>query len=284
MKLKFIYTLFVLLSATVIFWGSSGGRADSAQQGNTGAPGDASSTCMNCHNGGPLQVSLNINVLDASGSSIASTGYTPGETYDVEVSLDATAGTPAGYGFQLLALNGEEGENAPQATDWSNPESNVKISTVNSTGRVYAEHNGVQNNNVFRVSWTAPTEGPVTFYSCGNGINGNGATSGDGAGCNTLTIQENQASSTTTPLALTELTLFPNPALSNLQLSLFSEYNEPATVVVTDMTGKQQLLQNLNLTNGENLFELDVQPLPAGHYFLNVQSAKGSLVKSFVKK
>lgn len=284
MKLKFIYTFFVLLSATVIFWGSSGGRAAVAQQGNTGAPGDNAQTCVNCHNGGPLQVSLDIDVLDGSGNSIASTGYTPGETYDVQVTVTPTSGTPTAYGFQMIALNGEEGENAPQATDWSNPASNVKISTVNGTGRVYAEQNGVQDNNLFKLSWTAPAEGPVTFYSCGNGVNDNNANSGDGAACQTITIQENQAASTSTPLALTELTLFPNPAVSNLTLSLFSEYNEPATVLITDMSGKQQQLQDVALVAGENLFELDVQQLPAGHYFLNVQSAKGSLVKAFVKK
>ncbi len=285
MKLKFIYTLFFFSLAAVLFLGSSDGRAGFAQEGNSGAPGDDSKTCQNCHNQGPIQVTLDIDLLDQNDNSVVAEGYLPGETYRVKVTLNAAAGSPNGYGFQMIALNGVEGESATPVTDWSNPASNVKISTVNSTGRTYAEQNGVQNNNEFLVDWTAPAGGgTVTFYSCGNGVNGNNATSGDGAACNTLTVEEKIVNSNQTlTTSSAEITIFPNPINDWLRLSIDTDSPSEVSLQVVNLSGRVIFNEGLKLLQGKNLFELVAEQWPEGVYFITFNGENFSGVKRFIK-
>lgn len=187
MKHKIVLTIFGLAFLAFIFTSSSGGRANAANSGNTGAPGE-STTCVTCHNtGGSYNPSLSIQVF-SPGTTTPVTAYTPGVTYDMEVMI-SSVGSPAGFGFQMLALNGS---NANAGT-WSNPSSNTQISSVGS--KSYVEH-GVgftySTSNTFTMKWTAPTTGTgnVTFYSSGNAVNGNGGTGGDAGTTNTLMINE----------------------------------------------------------------------------------------------
>lgn len=284
MKINYILTFFGLILGLTVFMGNSGGRAAAANQGNTGAPGDNSQTCKSCHNSTSIQVDLTIDLFDQNGNSIAAEGYVPGETYEVRVSLNPLAGSPAGYGFQLMALNGEAGVNAPQATNWSNPGSNVKISTINSTGRVYAEHKGVSSSNLFVLDWTAPAGGgPVTFYACGNGVNGNSGDSGDGAGCNTLTILEQQGSGFAGVNLLSEPLFFPNPVEDALQIELEAKKPVSLIVSVTDLTGKQLVFQKLETQTGRNLFQLNTADWKTGTYWVRL-TGKGVDIQSTLLK
>ena len=182
MKIKLLLSLFGVTFLAFVFISSSGGRATSANSGNTGAPGETT-VCANCHSANAFSPSISIGVFE-TGTTNAITEYTPGTTYDVQVTVAATSGTPAGYGFQIVALKNTG--NSPVNT-WSMPASNVQIETI-SSGRQYAEHNGVSTSNTFDMQWTAPAmgSGSVTLYSAGNAVNGGGSTAGDGADATSL--------------------------------------------------------------------------------------------------
>ena len=154
---KSLLIKFIFIAIGAFIWMShSGGRAADKNQGNTGAPGDASVTCgaSNCHGGNSTSVDLDITVTDSDGNEVS--GYLPNQTYTIRVGINHTGGTaPVAYGFQLVALTDS---NNQSTESFSNPSSNVQLATANSTGRLYAEHNGPSSSSTFDVQWTAPDE------------------------------------------------------------------------------------------------------------------------------
>ena len=287
MKFKFIYTFFSLCLLAFIFSSSSGGRAASADEGNTGAPGDDSKTCVTCHgNNAAIQVTLSIDVEDENGNSIVADGYMPGTVYTVVTTINVDQGSPSGFGFQLIGLNAPMGMMGPEATDWSDPASNVQIASVSSTGRTYAEHKGPSDTNEFRVKWTAPAKGSgtVTFYSCGNGVNRNGETGGDNAACNTLVLEENMTSSTFEPIEELELTIAPNPVEEVLNLQTVSPSAGDYQLILTDMLGRQVYQDLFRLPQGEANSPITLPDLQSGIYTLQLVGNGKMLARQMIKK
>lgn len=190
-KFTTIYLLPVSLLLYLFLTSNSGGRASAAGQDNTGAPGSGG-TCGNCHGGGSYgTVTLTIQVFQA-GTLTPVTSYVGGTTYDMRVTVNNSAGSPAGYGFQMICLTTPG--NTPVSLPYTNLASNVKQILFTSgglNGKRYVEHQGVTNNNTFNFSWTAPAAGTgsVRFFASGNAVNGGGS-SGDNAGATTLTLAE----------------------------------------------------------------------------------------------
>lgn len=188
-KHHYLYTTFLLAFIYIVLSSNSGGPATVGNNDYTGAP--SAGLCGNCHSGGSFgQVTLNIQVFQ-QGTTTPVSGYIGGTTYDVRVTVNKSAGNPAGYGFQLTCLSTPG--NQPAGT-YSNLATNVKQKTITSgtfNGRRYVEQSGVTNNNQFNFRWTAPASGTgtVRFYSAGNAVNG-GSSSGDNSGSTTLTLNE----------------------------------------------------------------------------------------------
>ncbi len=287
MKLNFTYTIFSLVLMAVLFSSSSGGRAGAAMQGNTDAPGDDTKTCVTCHgNSSSIQVTLSIDILDGEGNSIDTTGYVGGETYDAVVTINVEDGTPTGFGFQMLGLNASKGENGPVASEWSAPADNVQIINVASTGRTYAEHKGITTDNVFRVKWTAPEKdsGEVTFYACGNGINGNGETSGDNAACGTFTITEKLNTNTSRPIESLDLVIAPNPVEDVLHIRTNSPNSGDYNLTITDLLGRTIYQEVFDLPQGKSDYPLSVSNLETGIYSLHLSGNGKMLTRQIVKR
>lgn len=151
----------------------SGGATASAGD-RTGSPISGGSTCASCHSGGSYNPSIGVVVRNSGGNPV--TAYVPGAVYTIEYTMSNTAGSPAGYGMQSVALTSSNA-NAGNFSAFSTP--NSKITTL--SGRKYVEHQGVNGAGFFSFSWTAPSAGTgnVTLYSIGNAVNGTGGTSGD---------------------------------------------------------------------------------------------------------
>ncbi len=287
MRLRFIYTFFVLGFLAFIIMSHSAGRAADKNWGNTGAPGDetlangSSRTCVTCHNNSAdLQVTLNIDLMDQDGNSVIGVGYIPGNDYTLKVAVDAAVGTPSGYGFQAVCLNGEVNVDAAEVSNYSNPSANVQISTASNTGRTYVEQDGVSASNEFTVTWSAPADlaGPVTFYSCGNGVNDNGMNSGDGAACSTLTVQAFSVGTSILDNAV-QFEVFPNPAAEYLQLTIDGQQSEPYQVKIANIVG--QTVHAGNYANGQH--EINIAFLPKGSYFLRIGDGQRFQTRKILK-
>lgn len=294
MKFKFIYSFATLFFLAFLFSSNNNGRANEQGWGNTGAPGDQTlvngdpRTCISCHGtSSAIQVGLNIDIADGNGNSITNTGYTPGETYDVTVTISTLAGSPSAVGFQIVALNAPLGENGNDISDWSPISSNVQVSSASNTGRTYVEHVAPsQSSNEFKMSWTAPEdlEGEVTFYSCGNGVNLNGSTSGDNAACNTLVITQDQTSSNNDlDKASLQVQLFPNPVTDQVNLNISAKNAGEYALRVYNSIGQQVYQEIINLTNGENPESIDMSNLSQGVYTVQIQNERQIIAKNIIK-
>ena len=286
MKNHTIYTLFTLALSAFLFQSNSQGRANGAGTGNTGAPGDANTTCITCHGtSAAIQVDLGIEASDDAGNPVTS-AYTPGENYTIKVSLNATVGSPSAYGFQMVSLNGELNVDADAINDWVNPSDNARIVDLASTNRTYVEHKGPSPTNEFTVEWKAPEtgSGTVTFYACGNGVNQNGSTSGDNAACNQFTLEESMVSSTSDRFAAMQLLAAPNPAQNYIQL--FTKLRKGGEFRVGIYSSNGQLIkEQINfLAAGEQQTDLDLSQLNPGIYIISLQNENEIASLKFVKQ
>jgi SprB repeat len=144
---------------------------------STGAPFDGK--CNNCHGGN--------NANGYSGTVTLSGLPNPivlGQVYPLTLTMSSTNpnSTPAGGGFQLVAVDGNDNN----AGTWLAPvNSGTGIDLAN--GRSYMEHRGPKdfsgaNSSIsWDFQWTAPASAAgntIKFYYSGNFVNG-GSTSGD---------------------------------------------------------------------------------------------------------
>ena len=65
-------------------------------------------------------------------------------------------------------------------------------------------------------------------------------------------------------------TIYPNPANNTFNVVLLSDINADYTLKVTDITGKTQLVKNINLQKGTQTITVDAARLSAGVYFVSV--------------
>lgn len=271
--MKNLYSLIAVAGAGFILisiYANSGGPA---QNGNTatGAPGDGGTTCVSCHNntGTFGTVSLDLHLVSAAGDTV--TEYNGDSAYTVHVTVNNSAGTPAGYGFQMTNLIDSDDGNY---NGWANPSANAQLSST--SGKNYVEHSGMSNTNTFSVGWTAPAagNGSVTFYVGGNAVNGNGSNNGDRAAIDQFTYNEittDTSANGLNDLAKTSLKVYPNPATNIIHLE--------------DFEGQQVRLVNAMgqwTTLDVNQGTADVSRLAAGHYFL--MSDDGQQLSSFIKQ
>lgn len=84
--------------------------------------------------------------------------------------------------------------------------------------------------------------------------------------------------------ALKELTLFPNPATSEVNLSFNVEANQEMNVTITDVSGKIVQTNAIQAKTGKNLVMMDLSVQSNGMYFVTVSTNTGRKVLQFVKQ
>lgn len=284
MKLRIIYTLFIFSFGCFVFLSNSGGRATGQSEGNTGAPNDNANmnrTCQACHNSGSFSVSPQLEIQDGNGN-IVTGSLNGGETYSIKLTVNETAGTPAGYGFQMVALNAAQGVDGAAVNTWSVPAStnNVQLATLGN-GRQYAEQNTTSTSNEFTIDWTAPASGDVTFYYIGNAINGNSMASGDNA--NPGSASFSTITSTNELERKVALDIFPNPVQEVINIKTSSQVSDTYDLNLFDINGRQIFTEKINIPAGENLVPIDVPTLSSGIYNLILSDGKNLITKKVVK-
>src|SRR6266851_5353246 len=177
----------------------------------TGAPGDDSAACTQCHVG---------TQLNGGGGSLAivlpgEATYTPGVKQHIQVRVSDPA--QRRWGFELSARVASDPANA-QAGDISSTDSNTQVECSDgglkpcssSSPLQFITHTlagtrlGTTNSATFEFDWTPPSTdvGKVTLYAAGNAANGNGQDTGDHI--------------YTTSLDLTPAAVAPTPSISSV--------------------------------------------------------------------
>lgn len=87
------------------------------------------------------------------------------------------------------------------------------------------------------------------------------------------------------PSKLELSSVFPNPATSEISVSVISPKNDNVTFIVYDVTGKVISKYNRSINNGDNLLKLDISNLAVGNYTIKATCADGceTALSKFVK-
>ena len=135
----------------------------------TGAPGE--STCAGCHSGGAI--SGNVSVGFAGG-----TGYTPGTTKRLTITVNAP--TASARGYELTAVQAGATSTGAGTFAAADANSGVRLGTGTNSTKSYAAqtNSGV---STYLVDWSPPATsvGSVTFYVAAVGGDGDGSEAGD---------------------------------------------------------------------------------------------------------
>ena len=79
-----------------------------------------------------------------------------------------------------------------------------------------------------------------------------------------------------------EVSVYPNPATSYVNVEVVSEEAQLFTAKVVDMMGRTVYVDQFNHNGGDQVYQLPVNDLAKGIYVLHLNSAKGSNVQRFV--
>ncbi len=261
----------------ILFISSSNGRAANGS-GNTGAPGDesvgqTSITCKFCHTGNAIVTNTSILILDKD--SVQVNSYVPGADYTVRVSVNASTGSPKGYGFQLIGIKDSD---SLDVKGFSSPSSNAKLATTSFNNRTYAEHKRADSLNTFEVQWKAPAQGTgsISFYAAGNGVNKNSSSDGDGASNTKLTISEAViSSSNSAELLAQKVQIFPNPITEG---RVFIQWTEDISIVkFTLIDSEGRIVRSGEVSDAQNT-SFDVSGQTPGVYFLSLETKQAQSV------
>jgi Secretion system C-terminal sorting domain len=288
MKIQFLYISFALLSSAFLFTSNAGGVAAVQNKGYTGAPGDemlnpnTPKLCGSCHTGGTYNPTATIQLLDANNTPV--TKYNAGVTYTVRFTITAGAGTPAGYGFQMIDIRNADSTNFKGFVQGAQP-AGTQIGIL-TNGRMYAEQTARSATNVFNLKWKAATagKGAITFYAVGNAVNSNSGTGGDSPTASIkATFAEQPTGLNELENAVTEFNLFPNPTLENLNVKMELQADKICEVLLTNAAGKVVLATQWQLKSGANAQNIDMSAYAAGQYQLTLRSKDGVFSKSVYK-
>jgi hypothetical protein len=177
-----VFSFLGLIAIAMIVMGHAAGIT-----GQAASPSETTCTRSGCHNSFALNSGTGSIVIS---HNIPATGYVPGQTYSISVTV-AKSGVPL-FGFDFEALKS------------SNTTAGTLIVTSSTTTQVATSTNGRQNithktnggftsgTHTFSFNWKAPVAGTgtVTFYGAGLAANKNNSDTGDYTYTTSLAISE----------------------------------------------------------------------------------------------
>lgn len=161
------YTLTLFFLSLVAILVINGAYSFGRTGAYSGSPGDNGSTCTSCHGGGPAQ-----NIANAVTTNIPTSGYSPGDTYTITLSISHPTNTV--FGFQVTA---EDASNAKVGTFLAPNTAVQVVNGGNAATHTTSGNTGTNNARTWTVEWVAPPAGTgdVTFYAAFNSGNGSNA-------------------------------------------------------------------------------------------------------------
>jgi hypothetical protein len=238
------------------------------------APG--TQNCTSCHSGtvnsGPGSVSIATN--------IPQNGFTPGETYEVTVTINSGGTGGNRYGFACSAVNSNNQQVGGFISINNTTQLRLSGQMISHTSTGNA---GGSPTKTFTFNWTAPQQsgGTVTFFASGMSANGNNTTSGDQVYTTNTPVIEFAGASVDVKIINESFNVFPNPAIDFVNINIISNSQWTSTnVQLMDMTGKT-ILQRV-FPNSENLV-LDFNPsVKSGLYFLKVEYGNQTVTRKIL--
>jgi hypothetical protein len=237
-------------------------RANDGNWENSGSPGDGAD-CSACHSGN----------LSTDNSWISTNipigGYVAGQTYTIAITSTG-GGSTSRKGFSATCEN--------SANDYVGT-----FVITDATNTVFFQehvsHTATGNGlTSWSFDWTAPAtgSGEVTFYS---------STVFDGYGGGIVNSSESFVEATTGIPSLVfenELSVYPNPAIDQLNMKISSMKNELVQISIYSITG-QHILNKSVLVSGNSINQIfDVSEFESGMYIIQLKGTQGVYSKRFI--
>ena len=260
-KSVIIYSFSVV--AILAFYSFSGNDMrypSGAPAGYTGSPFDGKN-CTHCHGGATANVDGWIT------SNVPETGYVPGETYDIN--LTVSAGGKKGFEISPQSLTGDlQGELHA-----------VSGTKLVGNGKYITHSNKVSSNPaIWTFQWTAPSEGTgnVNLY-------GAIAINESQTKLTSLLIPENITASVIEN-EQPQIIVFPNPVQSNLTIYYSLSKPEYVKVNLYDINGTliDILLSEYQAQGNQSLNYLVDGNLESGIYLISIEYNSKMIVKKIV--
>ena len=280
-KLLLLSTVSAL--ALTVFMSNEGGAAINGPGDRTGRL-VATNTCRGCHTGATYG-SVTVTQVVKNANGVPVTSYTGGATYTITLTINKTAGTPAGYGFQWASV--KVADNATQAGTPTTTQANTAVHTLST--RKYVEQAGAIATNVITFTWVAPAAGTgsVKTVFVGMAINGDGNSGGTDtvSPSTTVTLTEDVVSTERSAAPISSVKVVPNPVADVLRLQISTEKAANYTVQIADLNGRIVATENTTLTTGDNTLTLDASQLTTGVYMVRLLGANAvEATATMVKK
>lgn len=278
-KLTSPFTTIPLVMALCLIAAQAVSYSSGPPPGRSGAPGELNCSNGSCHN------SFAANSGNASpliSSTVPPSGYEPGETYSVTVSIAEQGITR--FGFQALPFN-PEGESGTVTITNSD-----RTKTLTNAGRTYVEHtsSGIDatDSTAWSFDWQAPGpgNGPVTVYASLMASNANGNRQGDYVYTSTLELQPTATASLADLPIVAGGFVGPNPVSSQLRLELDLLGATPLTWRVYSLQGQQVLQGQANARPGRFQSQWSTDHWVPGIYVFELTTNHGRWRQKLVKR
>ena len=132
-------------------------------------------------------------------------------------------------------------------------------------------------------SKTLSGTGDVTFYAAGNAVNLDTESGGDVAMSTQLKIEEEDPDRVESRLHLLNLTIFPNPVDEVLNFKIGSRYSGNFEMYITDAQGKIVKAESIELIEGQNDKNINVNNLPNGLYLIHLYNENEFTTQTMLK-
>ncbi|PCJ85571.1 MAG: hypothetical protein COA57_07445 [Flavobacteriales bacterium] len=249
--LVIIFAGFIVINTETVIPNGGGAPA-----GYTGSPSDGLSCGSGgCHGGGDIFKPGLIT------GDIPSSGYVPGDTFNISATVTQTATFK--FGFQLSpqdASGNLQGELI--ATPNTQLVSNGKYIT-----HIFSSTSGTLQKT-WTFQWVAPAAGTgiVSFYAAFCAANNNNAVTGDLIHVSTLSVSEDVSTSIAESNNEVDLHVFPNPSNGVFELKMQNAKSRIDKMEIYNTLGKLVLKSEIpNLDS-----QIDISDQPKGIYFLLV--------------
>ncbi|KAB2814036.1 choice-of-anchor V domain-containing protein [Phaeocystidibacter luteus] len=243
--------------------------------GRSGSPASSNRTCLSsgCHSGGAASTQ-NITIT----SDIPATGFEENTNYTITISADANGGQGTRIGF---AASVENAGGTHQGTLTSaDGRTNVFNDFATHTSTSLSPTAGV---NSWDLTWNSGTaEDQSTVYVAVNFANGNGTTSGDQVGTQTLVLDKASGIGVE-EFTISDMKLYPNPAVEELHLDFSLASSNEVVYSIFGMDGREIMNKNEGLLGtGDHTLNVPVTELETGTYLIHIQAGDRVLAERFM--
>ena len=278
--MKKIYIAFlgigIVFSILVLDNTSAYSKPEGSPQSVTGSPADGASCAKSgCHSG---TASAQDGLIT---SNIPTSGYMPGSTYTITVSISQTGISKWGFSISPQSVGGSVLGSIIVTNTTQTQLINNRYVTHKTAG------NSGTNSKTWSFDWIAPAAGTgdVPFYASVMASNSSGNAIGDQVYNDVYTVSEDLTSSITASAAPVEFSVYPNPVDGNqVTISFGANTNKPATLRLMNLRGELVREERFeSVTSGQQNRVISMNELPTGIYLLQLVTEEGTIVRRIIR-